>query len=499
MINISNQLTSAISRYEIMIKIITKATRKIVKKISIKVITTLLLILSPNMAFGSLDTLIKNVFPSGTMSNTTKAAITREQEAGHLTGGSVVIKTPAEPGLQLLHVQAPTCRMGGLPCGAQFEMFGGGVSMVSGAELMNHLKGLVQNAVTYGGMMAIKTLCPQCQDLMEWLDAKADWINSMAKTDCEDMQKLVGGMVSKMAAGSRAGRQADMVLNGEGKDAADYSTKSKKDDKRDISKTPELESQLGDNYNLVWKALSKKASTNSDGKELKELLMSISGPIIGTKNNDKQSVIHKKSLINKDLIKDFMGVGGSGSSKVKLYICDNETDKCLKPKVTEKQIDRNSVLFDRISKIIEQLVDKVYLNEGDLNSEEETLVSLSSMPLISKIEMDLGIYANKANVALNQTEFIEALCFDVVTSYLAILLQEVQEAVGELAFAQIADGEAFKAFDLETREIMRMLAEHKNAAFKRYDMIAQSKARLHQDRRFFNQKFEDFFNNHHKD
>ena len=76
--------------------------------------------------------------------------------------------------------------------------------MVSGAELMAHLKGLVQNAVTYGGMMAIKTLCPQCQDLMEWLDAKADWINSMAKTDCEDMQKLVGGMMSKMAAGSRA-------------------------------------------------------------------------------------------------------------------------------------------------------------------------------------------------------------------------------------------------------------------------------------------------------
>ena len=464
-----------------------------------KITAILLILLIPNTAFAGLDTLIKNVFPSGTMSNTTKAAITREQEAGHLTGGSVVIKTPAEPGLQLIHAQAPSCKMGGLPCGAQFEIFGGGVSMVSGAELMNHLKGLVQNAVTYGGMMAIKTLCPQCQDLMEWLDAKADWINQIAKTDCEDMQKLVDGMASKLAASSRANRQADMVLQGQGKDAADYSTKSKADDGRDITKNPELESQLGDNFNLVWKALSKKASANSDGKELKELLMSISGTIIGTKDiNGKASVIHKKSLLNKDLIKDFMGVGGSGSSKVKLYECD-EGDNCLKPTVTEKGVDKSSVLFDRVAKLIEQLVEKVYVNEGDLTGEEETLISLSSMPLISKIEMDLGIYANKANVALNQSEFIEALCFDVVTSYLAILLQEVQEAVGELAFAQIADGEAFKAFDLETRETMRMLAEHKNAAFKRYDTIAQSKARLHQDRRFFNQKFEDFFNNHHQD
>ena len=193
-----------------------------------------------------------------------------------------------------------------------------------------------------------------------------------------------------------------------------------------------------------------------------------------------------------------MGVGGSGSNKVKLYKCD-ETAKCLKPAINETAISKDSVLFDKIAKLIEQIVEKVYVNEGDLTNEEETLVALSSMPLITKIEMDLGIYSNKANVALNQSEFIEALCFDVVTSYLSILLQEVQEAVGELSFAQIADGEAFKSFEAEARTTMRLLAEHKNAAFKRYDTIAQSKARLHQDRRFFNQKFEDFFNNHNQE
>ena len=480
-----------------MIKLLNLSS-KIQKQIMLSFVI-LLLSLLPTSSFAGLDTLVKNVFPSGTMSNVTKGAITREQEGGHLTGGSVVIKTPANPGLQLLHVQAPSCKMGGLPCGAQFEMLGGGISGVSGAELMNHLKGLVENAVTYGGMMAIKTLCPQCQDLMEWLDAKADWINQMAKTDCNDMANLVDGMASKMAAGSRANRQADMVLKGEGKDAADITTNSKKDDGRDVNKTPELESQLGDNFNLVWKALAKKASADADGKELKELLMSISGTIIGTKDaNSKQSVIHRKSLINKDLIKDFMGVGGSGSNKVKLYKCD-ETEKCLKPVINETTINEDSVLFTKISRLIDQIVEKVYTNEGNLTNEEETLVALSSMPLITKIEMDLGIYSNKANVSLNQSEFIEALCFDVVTSYLALLLQEVQEAVGELAFAQIADGEAFKAFESEARTTMRLLAEHKNAAFKRYDTIAQSKARLHQDRRFFNQKFEDFFNNHNQE
>lgn len=190
-----------------------------------------------------------------------------------------------------------------------------------------------------------------------------------------------------------------------------------------------------------------------------------------------------------------MGVGSSGSRHVKLYKCD-ESDKCLRPTIKETVISQDSVLFDRVAKLIEQIVEKVYINQGDLTSEEETLIALSSMPLITKIEMDLGIYANKSNVTLNQTEFIEALCFDVVTSYLAILLQEVQEAVGELSYAQLANGEAFNAFQQEARNTMCLLAEHKNAAFKRYDTIAASKARLHQDRRFFNQKFEDFFNNH---
>lgn len=85
-----------------------------------------------------------------------------------------------------------------------------------------------------------------------------------------------------------------MVLRGEGKDASDYSTRSKLDDGRDISDNPELTSQLSGNFNLVWKALDKKASSSADGRELKELLMSISGTIIGTKDaNGQASIMHK--------------------------------------------------------------------------------------------------------------------------------------------------------------------------------------------------------------
>ena len=62
-----------------------------------RAIAILLLSLLPTNSFAGLETLVKNVFPSGTMSNVTKGAITKEQEGGHLTGGSVIIKTPKAP------------------------------------------------------------------------------------------------------------------------------------------------------------------------------------------------------------------------------------------------------------------------------------------------------------------------------------------------------------------------------------------------------------------
>ena len=76
-------------------------------------------------------------------------------------------------------------------------------------------------------------------------------------------------MTSKMTTSSGAKRQTNMVLKGEGKNAADDVTKFQKDDNRDVTKTPELKSQLGDNFNLVWKALAKKAPVYSGDPELK--------------------------------------------------------------------------------------------------------------------------------------------------------------------------------------------------------------------------------------
>ncbi len=366
--------------------------------------------------------------------------------------------------------------------------------MVSGAELMNYLKSLPQTAATYGAMMAIKSLCPQCQDLLEWLDGKADWLNKMSFDKCQTMQSLMDPMFPKENAKSEGIRQSKMVLTGGGKDMADFQKKSKEDTGDATEGVKELESQLGENYNIVWKALSKKISEEreEDAKELKELLMSISGTIIGSKGEDrKPQVKHLKSLINRDLLAQFVGAEGVDSETIRLYTCD-EADKCLNPTAKAQRVRKGMFLFQRIQKIVASIVDKVLANSGELTAEEETVVALSSEQLILKIEMDLATYSGKHNVISNQLEYVEALSFDVVTGYLQTLLVEVQEAVGELSHAQIADAKKFESFEQETREVMRMLSQARVEARGRYDLIASSKDRLKRDVDFFNKSFESF-------
>ena len=106
--------------------------------------------------------------------------------------------------------------------------------------------------------------------------------------------------------------------------------------------------------------------------------------------------------------------------------------------------------------------------------------------------MDLATYSGKNNVISNQTEYIEALSFDVVTSYLQALLTEVQEAVGELSHVQMADAKKFEAFERETRETMRMLSGARIEARGRYELIANSKERLRRDVDYFDRNFESF-------
>ena len=101
--------------------------------------------------------------------------------------------------------------------------------------------------------------------------------------------------------------------------------------------------------------------------------------------------------------------------------------------------------------MLSSIITKIYNNEEQFSSEEEMLIALSSVQLIPKIEMDLAKYRNIQNVINNQSFFVEALCYDVITHHLQSMLTTVQKALNQLKGAQLVNADKFEKFEENIR------------------------------------------------
>lgn len=460
----------------------------------IRILFMALIIMYQTVALAGIETLIKNVMPSGTMSNVSKTAIVNDQLSGHVIGGSVLLKAPPTQDFQLMSLQAPTCRLGGLPCAAQLDLRSGALSFIKAAAMEQFLKDVVQGAGGYLAIMAIKTICPQCENIMSYLEQMARNVNQFNVNGCEKGMQLAKGLHSAWEKGSEQTRQSALTIDKGGRDMSEIRQEAQKDNGSDpTSGKKELKSLLGDNFNLVWKALDQKAESGGDGKAFKELLMSISGTIIGTKDPDKGRVITRKSsLVNQKLIEQYIGVQ-TGQTEVELYSCD-ETDKCLKPVKKKIVLSAEDTMYGNIERILKGLVPKIAKNRkqqtGGLTEEEENLIALSSVPLVKKIQMELQRVPDSVNLSL--TELVELLCYDVVTNHLTRLLNKTTEAVSELSYLQLADIGAFRDFDREVSNVIRFLIAARENAFRRYDVISQTKLRMRYEEEYFENNFTNF-------
>lgn len=443
-------------------------------------------------AVAGIEKLIKNVMPKGTMSNVSRGAIVNDQLAGHIVGGSVLLKTPASEEFRPASMQAPTCRLGGLPCAAQMDLRAGALSFVKSDAFEKFFRDVAQGAGGYLAIMAVKTWCPHCENIMSYMEQVARNVNQFNINGCEQGTQITKGIHSAWAKGAEQTRQSSLVVSNAAKDMNDIREKARNDDGGDPTYgRPELQSLLGDNFNLVWKALEEKADSSGEGRSLKELLMSISGTIIGKKDPEKgRIIIRKSSLANDKLIEEYIGVN-KGNAELELYTCD-ETDRCLNVTKQKITISAKDTLYGRIDSILSSLIPKVEANQGELNEEESNLIALASIPLIKKIQMELAQVPDTGHLSIRVAEFIEALCYDVITNHLTGMLNKINEAVSELSYLQLADIGVFKEFETEVSNTIRILTSTRENAFRRYGVIQQTKMRIRQEEEYFKAKFEDF-------
>ena len=442
-------------------------------------------LLTPLHSMAGIEKLIKNVMPSGTMSNASRGAIVKDQLSGHIIGGSIIMKSPPIDDLQLMSAQGPKCDFGTV-CAKQLDLRAGAFSFIKKVEFERFLKDLVANVGGYAALMAIKTVCPQCENIMTYLEQIVRNINQFNINGCEAALYLTGGIASKLSKGAELTSQNANFLNKKGSDMADIRAKSKDDGSDPTQGRPELESLLGDNYNLVWVALKKK-STYGVGANFREMLMSISGTVIGKVDQGNRSVAHKKSLVTKELVEELIGIESKGR-EITLYVCDEQA-KCLNPTKQITRLSKKDTIYGKIEEMLKSMIKKIKENKEPLSSDEEALVALSGMPLITRIQMDLATMNEDSSPAVREADFLQALCYDVLTKYLGKMLHQTSEAVAEMEYVQLVDTKAFDAFKNEVSEVLHSLSSGKANAFRRLNAVDAAKQRMMQEISIFEQKF----------
>ena len=394
----------------------------------------LLLSLLHTSAFGGIGSDLENFFHSmGSVTNATSGGVHHDQAAGYYTGGGFAVRNRAR-NAQLATLQLPSVRSG---CGG-IDMFTGGFSFISSAELVNALKSIGSSAVSYGFMLAMKTFAPSVQSVMSELQNMASTINQANINSCEMAATLVGGAWPKSdtasqhvcsSIGSKEGAFKSWVAakhecGAGGKRSSVLSGKNT---------TEEYKNILTEEFNVAWEVIKRNNYLISD-KELAHLCMTISGTIVSYKEGETRRVARYPSKVTDDLVKALFE-GGVVSG----YGCGSDDAKCLK--IQTKNFNISSKGFANKVQGTLNIITRKAINDKPLTQQEIDFIGKVRLPLYKLVNV-LSAYKRSAEIDLRN--FTDIICVDLIYQYITDILDVMLEETANLKSAQVSDEEINK-------------------------------------------------------
>jgi conjugative transfer pilus assembly protein TraH len=437
-------------------------------------------------SYAGLEKLMKYAETKGTLSNVNAPAIIKDQNSGFMTGGSAIFRGPRPMELQPLVVQTPSLKFDA--CTFSGDVRFGSMSFIKGKEFTEFFKRTARSGAAYLTILLMKSRCPQCSSVMEYLDTIQREINGLMMDQCTAGEQLANGVFNKLVSSNKT--KCMMNSNKKSSNSDLYqTTKECNDDPDKYGNDDDFDSLLGDQFNLVWKALSK-GNANTDSN-FKELIMSISGTIIGKKTAEGRFEFERKpSLIqNHDMLEKYMGVESPGAgSKVKMYSC-NTADKCLAPTIAEIEFSSKETLYGNIYRVVKSLVEKAVKDDpSEYNDDQQAVIGFSYPPILEIIDLELAQKGSPENLMVTMSEYIDLVTYDVMTHFFDMLLSRASDAVQNLEYSQLDDA-IISGFKEDIERIRRYLRDARYSAFQRANQQLQLRQRLEHQAKEFEARF----------
>jgi len=394
----------------------------------------------------------------GAVTNGTSPGVYHDQSGGYYNGGGLSLRNRAK-NTQIATVQLPNFKAG---CGG-IDMFTGGFSYISSAELVNALKSIGSSAVSYGFMLAMKTFAPAVQSVMAELQDMASKINQSNINSCETAATLLGGVWPKSdltsrhictSIGSSSGMFKDWAAarQGCGAGSSQSGVMARK------GSVEGYKNILAEEFNIAWEVLKKNNYIISD-RELAELCMTISGTIIARKEGENRKVTTLPSRAdNNDLIKALFEGGN-----VAAYGCD-ETGKCLRVQTKNYSI-ASSGLANRIRKTLSDITIKA-INDEPLNQKEIAFIGKVHLPVYKMI----NVLSAFKRTEFDLRDFTDIICVDLIHQYITEIIDVMLEETANLKNAQVSD-EEINRFIRQIHEAKANINRKRKMAYKQINQM----------------------------
>ena len=377
--------------------------------------------------------------------NNTAPGAHKDQSAGYWSGGGLSARTRVK-NAQLGTLQLPGINAG---CGG-IDMYMGGISFISRDGIVQALRSIGSNAAGYAFKLALKTMAPMIDGIMEDLNTLANQINQANINSCETAATLLGGVWPKNDLTSRhlctAMGSGDSTFHGwatarqgcgaEGKRPATMAGK--------VSK-PEFKDMLAEEFNVAWEVIKKNKFLKIN-HDLAQLFMTLTGTIVAYRSGGSGGIATFAGKATDESMIKALKHGGP----IKIYKCrrkpgdtaEDPYDRCLGISEENVMIPSENALYMKVKAMLEAISDKA-LKDVTFTAAEKAFIENVQLPIYKM----LNIRSALKHSSVSLTEFTDIIANDLLYQYILEILDLVAEQTASLRNVQISDEQITKFLD----------------------------------------------------
>ena len=240
---------------------------------------------------------------------------------------------------------------------------------------------------------------------------------------------------------------------------------------KEASDDPMFKDSVITNVNIVWRAINNNPMLATLDKEMKYLLMSLTGTMVITTdgaNGAPKKQVYLSKVMSDDIINHL-----SSGKKFKVYACkDDDLIKsgCLNIIEKEIEVGPDKTFVGQVRTILQTMEQKV-MTDTPLSEKEKAFLESTSLPIYRMLNVHAA--ASKGTSLMLVTDYAEIIAMDILYRYLDRSIDEVLQSHSSNLLPKDMETELFRIITLargRVRDIRQRQAEKMSTT---NDMVAR--------------------------